>query len=993
MGSAWADRACFDSEHVAISGTSMATPHVAGVLALLRQAHPELGPGQVKDLLKATAVSLGVGLDANTQGSGLVDAQSALLTSGLPNSVARIGNLPLVFIDTPATAVQEFSKTVTVTNTSTQPLTYTPSFTTSQAGLTVSFIPASLVLAPGTTANLTVKPRVDHNVVPGPIAAHGMVTFSTSAGQAQAGLVVQVQNRLVANPVILDLGVDYPDQSIWSTQAQVALTNTMTDLGGTYSVTLTCCDSAGASTLSAITASASASTVSVSPGGTANLNINLTANNTQLSSNWYSGTLKLVSPLQALTIPIKFFKGYVLRLNHGPTTPTQIYVFDDAYRTAVVKPSGATTTIYTDGRGPWHLEGLWWGAAPVLAHHVIETGILLDQPIVEMTLEQSAATHTVVVAPVDPSGVSRSAQGLYAFRNRSNGLGFQVSTGLSASDQIMVSDLPPAYNFEAAALMQAGDSLANVLFEHRTGIASDLTLTNSPSSYRPFSVASFQNRVPEKAFSVFAGIGLSSYSPDGAGPDSPWYANWLHTPIGTDSVVTVQVATHDPLDPALRSRPDYPFAMVGVGFWDGGLHLLDEGPSFYPMPTGLRRWRGDTLTSWTDVVSPRVDANAHFTEHFRRRSVDVPPGNVLTLGNGPVFDSSRWFNLANVQVKLSGYRGKFDSYHLWGSSGDEMGMFGSPFSEMLTSYTLSRDGTQVASGQITPYMDLSAPKGSDGFHTPTGSYRFEMSRNASINHVVTQVRTVSTFRVVDEATHAASPVDENPPAITDMHLLGLGIWQNVIDPSVVHQLEFRVDPVPGFLAYDNSIGAVTRMSDALALPALAISQNDGASWSNLPLTSLGDGRFRASIPTSASVSLYTFRLNARDSAANTLEYTFQIPAGTALQPPSSGSDTQAPTVSMTAPANGSTVSGTAVVVSASASDNVGVARVEFYRDAWGAAGNGHHRALQHLLELDDGDERHPQAVREGASMPRGTSDTPRRSASPSATTPSSRRYR
>ena len=43
-------------------------------------------------------------------------------------------------------------------------------------------------------------------------------------------------------------------------------------------------------------------------------------------------------------------------------------------------------------------------------------------------------------------------------------------------------------------------------------------------------------------------------------------------------------------------------------------------------------------------------------------------------------------------------------------------------------------------------------------------------------------------------------------------------------------------------------------------------------------------------------------------------------------------DTQAPTVSMTSPANGSTVSGTAVVVSASASDNVGVARVEFYRD-------------------------------------------------------------
>jgi len=44
-----------------------------------------------------------------------------------------------------------------------------------------------------------------------------------------------------------------------------------------------------------------------------------------------------------------------------------------------------------------------------------------------------------------------------------------------------------------------------------------------------------------------------------------------------------------------------------------------------------------------------------------------------------------------------------------------------------------------------------------------------------------------------------------------------------------------------------------------------------------------------------------------------------------------GGDTQAPTVSITAPANGVTVSGT-VSVTASASDNVGVTKVEFYLD-------------------------------------------------------------
>ena len=45
---------------------------------------------------------------------------------------------------------------------------------------------------------------------------------------------------------------------------------------------------------------------------------------------------------------------------------------------------------------------------------------------------------------------------------------------------------------------------------------------------------------------------------------------------------------------------------------------------------------------------------------------------------------------------------------------------------------------------------------------------------------------------------------------------------------------------------------------------------------------------------------------------------------------STGSDNTPPTVTMTAPANGATLSGTAVTVSANASDNVGVAKVEFY---------------------------------------------------------------
>jgi len=49
-------------------------------------------------------------------------------------------------------------------------------------------------------------------------------------------------------------------------------------------------------------------------------------------------------------------------------------------------------------------------------------------------------------------------------------------------------------------------------------------------------------------------------------------------------------------------------------------------------------------------------------------------------------------------------------------------------------------------------------------------------------------------------------------------------------------------------------------------------------------------------------------------------------------PPPPPADTTAPTVSLSAPANGATVSGASVNVSANASDNVGVAGVQFKLD-------------------------------------------------------------
>jgi subtilisin family serine protease len=74
--------------YVLMSGTSMASPHAAGVLALLKSAHPDATPAQLIDMLRSeaddhacpTGVARCVGTDADNgyYGEGITDALDAV---------------------------------------------------------------------------------------------------------------------------------------------------------------------------------------------------------------------------------------------------------------------------------------------------------------------------------------------------------------------------------------------------------------------------------------------------------------------------------------------------------------------------------------------------------------------------------------------------------------------------------------------------------------------------------------------------------------------------------------------------------------------------------------------------------------------------------------------------------------------------------------------------------------------------------------------------
>lgn len=84
----------------------------------------------------------------------------------------------------------------------------------------------------------------------------------------------------------------------------------------------------------------------------------------------------------------------------------------------------------------------------------------------------------------------------------------------------------------------------------------------------------------------------------------------------------------------------------------------------------------------------------------------------------------------------------------------------------------------------------------------------------------------------------------------------------------------------------------------------------------------------------AAGTTYSYFVKARDGAGNTSSASNTASINTTALPPPTSTDTIAPSVSITSPANNSTISGKtkSVTVNASATDNVAVTKMEVYID-------------------------------------------------------------
>ncbi len=205
------------------------------------------------------------------------------------------------------------------------------------------------------------------------------------------------------------------------------------------------------------------------------------------------------------------------------------------------------------------------------------------------------------------------------------------------------------------------------------------------------------------------------------------------------------------------------------------------------------------------------------------------------------------------------------------------------------------------SASMGQYTYLLGVLGSGGTYSDaTNGYTF------SVNGIGTTNATVS-------VTTTAAPCTRSAPTVTMTPTSQSAAPGNSIGYQVTVTNNNSSNCAATSFAFNNSIPSGWTSSDSPGTLSLASGASASTTWT---VTSASN----------AAAASYLVSANAYDtsatSSASTVQGTYVI----------ASADSTPPTVSITSPSNGATISGTKVTISANATDNVGVAKVSFYVD-------------------------------------------------------------
>ncbi|HEY2296788.1 MAG TPA: S8 family serine peptidase [Jatrophihabitans sp.] len=173
------------------SGTSMATPMVAGAAVLVKQAHPDWQALQIKAALMNSAdSSLNNGYNPRLAGAGVVQVQRAVNTTTLATTSDQLDSLAFGFV--PGSGNYTDHKFITYTNNSGTAQRYALSVTGVSGGASISVAPSNVTVPAHDSAVVNVKVSMPASAFAG--------LPSDDTGAVGAGGVLSIRGDVIATP-------------------------------------------------------------------------------------------------------------------------------------------------------------------------------------------------------------------------------------------------------------------------------------------------------------------------------------------------------------------------------------------------------------------------------------------------------------------------------------------------------------------------------------------------------------------------------------------------------------------------------------------------------------------------------------------------------------------------------------------------------------------------------------------------------------------------
>ena len=811
---------CFDQNHVRISGTSMATPHMAGVAALVLEANPTYTPDQVKSLLKLTATPLGSGMTYNDQGAGLVNLPSAIPFVDKGATVSpRIWSVS----SSPTTKLSLTDKSFTVTATKSGLGTLTLVSDISAPGASVTFSKSTIDLSSGSDT-FTATVHVDND-----LAIHGSylgrikLVGGSSQIIASVGIILNEQSTLVVSPGLIDYGIDGPNLASWTSAVKtVQIQNLRTDVPQTVQISKIGVP-AGA-TLNVPTS------VVVPPGAQVTVNSNMVINNASIVNGIYNASIQFGNAADKQLVGIKFTKSYIINVTAADMDQLAfVYIRDaagHAYFNDYTVASGNTITTLVGYDAPYDVQVRYGdnfdSASDITVRYmVIKEGVTLTNGIANVTVNKSDAVNTINFAPKDING------------NRLNNTGGYFS-----------------YTYLPHPAVDHGLYIG----EAWVGDATEYHFSNISSNYRvDFDFRNpWSDPVQDRYMFKRSLVGISSSMTLSQDPITT-FSNIIDSDKASGSI--------RPLTWTGGGNSSCPVCTITVNF--------PFTQHFYLSPASAQTFASESDDSRIGCPSSGACSSIFASPHFdtsgnRYFGMNNFPQRVLPKG-----ETDTMFTGIGPTVWVVKTDNTTSKIHLYSSIGYVYG-------SIIFQPALVRQGFALQEYNAIPYT-LTKSGGS----TVIGSYPasgIKLSPNSKIPDAAPISATAGAYTLESSFTYPVlsrtmtgkvtlafdtSKADPNPPAITKLYYYTNGTRNEFYNPSAQNTVSIDFDPVGGTL----SNVTVSLSGDNTTFVAASGSLSQNTYFATLP-----------QVPGLANVWI---KVDAVDLSNNRLTYTFELPVDTA----------------------------------------------------------------------------------------------------------------